>query len=114
MKEVKTIRKKSYKYSLKARQTYKGIRKCTFFNHHVRRIINGLTKIMVDVLLVARYLEVQQEVIGKLIDSKLLKNCLPLHILCVEETKVGENPLRCTTHDRKGLILTIVLFYPMF
>jgi hypothetical protein len=24
--------------------------------------------------------------------------------------QMGENPLRCTTHDKKGLILTMVLF----
>ncbi len=26
----------------------------------------------------------------------------------------GENPLRCTTQDKKGLVLTIVFFYPIF
>jgi hypothetical protein len=26
----------------------------------------------------------------------------------------GENPLRCTTHDEKGLFFTIVIFYPIF
>jgi hypothetical protein len=63
---------------------------------------------------VAGYLEVQQQVIGKFINSKLLKTCLPPYILRVKETKVGENPLRCTTEDEKGLVLTIILFYPIF
>ncbi len=27
---------------------------------------------------------------------------------------MGENPLRHTTHDEKGLVLTIILFYPIF
>jgi hypothetical protein len=27
---------------------------------------------------------------------------------------MGENPLKCTTQDEKGLILTTVLFYPYF
>jgi len=26
----------------------------------------------------------------------------------------GENPLRCTTQDEKGLVLTTILFYPIF
>ncbi len=30
------------------------------------------------------------------------------------QIQCGENPLRCTTHDKKGLVLTIVLFYPIF
>jgi len=112
MKEVETIRKRSYKDSLKAKQTYQGIKKCILFYHHLRRIANGLTKIVVDILLVARYLEVQQQVIGKLINSKLLKTCLSPYILRAKETKMGENPLRCTTEDEKGLVLTIILFYP--
>jgi hypothetical protein len=51
MKEVETIKKRSYRDSLKARQTYQGIRKCILFYHHLRRIVNGLSKIVVDVLL---------------------------------------------------------------
>ncbi len=35
----------------------------------------------------------------------------------IEFTKMiqlqGENPLRCTTQDKKGLVLSIVLFYPI-
>jgi hypothetical protein len=27
--------------------------------------------------------------------------------------QMGENPFRCTTHDEKGLVLTIDLFYPI-
>jgi len=31
-----------------------------------------------------------------------------------EDKYQGENPLRCTTHDEKGLVLIAVLFYPIF
>jgi hypothetical protein len=27
---------------------------------------------------------------------------------------LGENPLRCTIHDEKGLVLTEFVFYPIF
>ncbi len=30
------------------------------------------------------------------------------------EVLLGENPLRCTTQDEKGLVLTTILFYPIF
>jgi hypothetical protein len=36
--------------------------------------------------------------------SSLLKNVIIL----------GENPLRCTTQDEKGLVLFVVLFNPIF
>jgi hypothetical protein len=31
-----------------------------------------------------------------------------------EKLHVAKNPLRCTTQDKKGLILIVVLFYPIF
>ncbi len=30
------------------------------------------------------------------------------------EVLLGENPLRCTTQDKKGLVLIVLLFYPIF
>jgi hypothetical protein len=27
---------------------------------------------------------------------------------------LDENPLRCTTHDEKGLVYITILFYPIF
>jgi len=30
------------------------------------------------------------------------------------EDLIHEDPLRCTTHDKKGLVFTVILFYPMF
>jgi hypothetical protein len=34
-----------------------------------------------------------------------------IFVMEYEKLHTNENPLRCTTHDEKGLVLTIVLFY---
>jgi len=57
-------------------------------NPHVRRIALNLTKTMTNVLIASRDLDVQQEVLAKLINSKPLKSHLLPYILCAKEAKV--------------------------
>ncbi len=74
--------------ALKGKSSNDRIQKSKVCYHKVERLATKLAKIVNNVLLKARDLEAQQDVVAKPMDSNLLKKSIPPYILCAKKEKV--------------------------
>jgi hypothetical protein len=86
--KAESLRKGSSRMTLKVRSSNEGIRKSKAVDHKVKKLVTKLAKIMNGVLLKARDVEAQRDVVAKLMDFDLLKKSIPPYILQAKEAKV--------------------------